>query len=255
MMTPPVSLLLLFTAVLTGSLLGTGVIRRLAYTHGWLVESRADRWHKHPTALHGGVGFYPALFGGVVYVLVQAISIHQAEWKSFSTVPQEFFLAIAILLGSLVMGCIGLWDDLKEMSPATKLLYQLLATSLFVYSGGVFYITGLQVLDIVVTYFWFVGIINAVNMLDNMDGLASGTVIVAGTALICLVLYANGTTSKTVLALPLAIVFVATLLGFWCHNRPPALIFMGDSGSLSTGYVMAALAMPSPLNGAVTCAL
>jgi UDP-GlcNAc:undecaprenyl-phosphate GlcNAc-1-phosphate transferase len=115
--------------------------------------------------------------------------------------------------------------------------------------GGVFPLTHVYILDLLITYFWFVGITNAVNMLDNMDGLASGVVIVAGVTIVILALPTTGTGAGGVLAVPLGLVFVAALVGFWLHNRPIAAIFMGDSGSLCIGYVLAALAVPSPLNG------
>ena len=92
------------------------------------------------------------------------------------------------------------------------------------------------------------GITNAVNMLDNMDGLASGVVILCGTTVVVLALGVNGFAWDGELAVPLGLCFVAAVLGFWFYNRPPASIFMGDSGSLSIGYVLAALAVPSPLN-------
>ena len=70
----------------------------------------------------------------------------------------------------------GLWDDLRSLRPATKLLCQLVAVSFFVYLGGVFPLTRIPILDFLLTYLWFIGIINAVNMLDNMDGLSAGVV-------------------------------------------------------------------------------
>lgn len=243
------ALILLPVVVLAGSFLGTAAMRRLAQRYGWMARPRADRWHTQPTALHGGVGFYVAFFGGAVWVLAYEYGVQWPAWQALSALPRELLLAAALLLGSLVMMLCGLWDDLKQFYPATKLLCQLVATSLFVYVGGVFPLTGLQVFDLLMTYFWFVGIINAVNMLDNMDGLASGVVILAGTTLVLLAMHDYAPMPAGVLAIPLGLVFVAALLGFWLHNRPPATIFMGDSGSLSIGYILAALSVPNPLNG------
>jgi UDP-GlcNAc:undecaprenyl-phosphate GlcNAc-1-phosphate transferase len=128
-------------------------------------------------------------------------------------------------------------------------LWQLVATSLFVQAGGSFPLTHVQVLDILVTYFWFIGITNAVNLLDNMDGLASGVVVVAVATVVILAWSAAGSASTRVLTIPLGVAFIVALLGFWLHNRPPAAIFMGDCGSLCIGYLLAGLAVPSPLNG------
>jgi UDP-GlcNAc:undecaprenyl-phosphate GlcNAc-1-phosphate transferase len=245
----PVELLLLVSAVLCGAALGTAVMRRLARRYGWIVQPRQDRWHKQPTALHGGIGFYPVFLAGALWVLWRQYGTAWPAWSVLEDGKHEISLAIALLLGSLLMCSVGLWDDLKQVRPAAKLLWQLGATSLFVYVGGVFPLTHVYILDLLVTYFWFVGITNAVNMLDNMDGLASGVVIVAGVTIVLLALPTSGQGAGGVLAVPLGLVFVAALLGFWLHNRPLAAIFMGDSGSLFIGYVLAALAVPSPLNG------
>jgi UDP-GlcNAc:undecaprenyl-phosphate GlcNAc-1-phosphate transferase len=146
------------------------------------------------------------------------------------------------------MFILGGLDDLKQFSPKRKLLVQLIATSLFVMTGAVIPVTEVKIFNILITYFWFIGIINAVNMLDNMDGLSSGVVFIAAGTVV--VLSVSGTASPSkLLAIPIALSLMAALLGFWIYNRPPASIFMGDSGSLFIGYVIASLAIPSELNG------
>jgi UDP-GlcNAc:undecaprenyl-phosphate GlcNAc-1-phosphate transferase len=210
-----------------------------------MVLPRADRWHKQPTARYGGVGFYPAFLLGAAWILGQE---YGGAWRLLAGGAHEGHLAVAILLGSLVMFGCGLWDDVRSLRPATKLLWQFVATSPFVYAGGSFPLTNLQVFDILVTYFWFVGITNAVNLLDNMDGLASGVVMVAVATIVILVVSAEGPASTRVLTVSLGGAFIAALVGFLLHNRPPAAIFMGDCGSLCIGYLLAALAVPSPLN-------
>ena len=245
----PSQLVLLPTIAFVGALLGTACVRLLARRYGWMAQPRADRWHRKPTALHGGVGFCPVFFGGVVWVVAWRFQTLWSGGHMLSDIPSDLTLAVGLFAGSLLMFCVGWLDDLRQFRPATKLLCQLVAASLFVYMGGVFPLTNVQVLNLLLTYCWFVGITNAVNMLDNMDGLASGVVILAGITLVILAGSAHGLTLGGVLAVPLGLVFVATLLGFWAHNRPPAAIFMGDSGSLCIGYTLAALAVPSPLNG------
>jgi UDP-GlcNAc:undecaprenyl-phosphate GlcNAc-1-phosphate transferase len=243
------ALVLLVIAVFCLSVFGTRMMHRLAGRYNWVVLPRADRWHKKPTALHGGVGFYPAFFLGICWVLVQTFSTPWSIQDILTSPPPAMRLTAAILLGSLLMFGVGLCDDLKQLRPATKLLCQLVAASLFVGMGGVFPMTGIVTCDILVTYFWFVGITNAVNMLDNMDGLASGVTILAATTVVILAIQTSPEASRSALAVPVGLVFIAALGGFWVHNRPPASIFMGDSGSLFIGYVLAALAVPSPLNG------
>jgi UDP-GlcNAc:undecaprenyl-phosphate GlcNAc-1-phosphate transferase len=210
---------------------------------------RQDRWHKKPVALHGGVGFYPAFIMGSAVVLNWKIGVYGGGSGSTDFLPDELHLAAAILLGSFVMFLLGLFDDMKQFRPSTKLLFEFIAASLFIFAGGIFPLTGVHVVDVLFTYFWFIGIINAVNMLDNMDGLSSGVVVLAGLTLIILALEVNGLERSASLAVSVGLVFVAALLGFWVHNRPPATIFMGDSGSLFIGYVLAAMAVPSSFNG------
>jgi UDP-GlcNAc:undecaprenyl-phosphate GlcNAc-1-phosphate transferase len=235
-------------AVFLCALLGTALMRHLAHRNGWVARPRQDRWHRQATALHGGAGFYPAFLIGTCWVLVRGFEIDWAGRNLFESPPEEMRLAIALLGGSLLMFLFGLWDDLKNSRPATKLTCELLAASLFIFAGGMFPLTGSIVLDTLVTYFWFVGVINATNMLDNMDGLSSGVVIISASTLTILAMYGHGFAGNSPLVVPLSMVFVAALLGFWIHNRPPAKIFMGDSGSLFIGYALAAMAVPSSLN-------
>jgi UDP-GlcNAc:undecaprenyl-phosphate/decaprenyl-phosphate GlcNAc-1-phosphate transferase len=222
---------------------------RLGGRHGWLAQPREDRWHKKPTALHGGVGFFPPfLIGLLAIILYRAAPVVSQRGFSLPTSP-ELLLALGLLLGSLLMFFTGLWDDLKSLQPATKLLCQFVAVSFFVYLGGGFPLTKIPILNLLFTYFWFVGIINAVNMLDNMDGLAAGVVTISTVMIVFLGWQVHHLAGKEVLAIPLGLILICALLGFLFFNRPPARIFMGDSGSLFIGYVLAALAIPSPMNG------
>ena len=236
-------------SVLTCSVVGTYVVRCLGLRYGWVAPPREDRWHKKATALHGGVGFYPAFLLGAAWVITQQFGGELPQFDSFDGISTELRLTAALLLGSFLMFLFGLLDDLKHCRPSTKLIAQLVAASMFIFAGGVFPLTGIQLLDILVTYFWFIGIINAVNMLDNMDGLSSGVVILAGTTLIILAMQGPEIASTASLVVLLGSVFVAAVLGFWVFNRSPSTIFMGDSGSLFIGFVLAAMAVPSPLNG------
>jgi UDP-GlcNAc:undecaprenyl-phosphate/decaprenyl-phosphate GlcNAc-1-phosphate transferase len=241
--------LLLFLVIFLGAFLGTAAIRSLARRRGWMILPRHDRWHQLPTALHGGTGFFPAFLAGAIWVVLRKWQTDQIGLGSFEATPPELRLAVALLLGAVMMFLFGWWDDIKQFRPATKLICQVAAASLFIFAGGIFPLTGIYVVDLLVTYFWFVGITNAVNMLDNMDGLSSGVVILGGLTLIILAMNPLAPSASQALVVFLGIVFVAALIGFWLHNRPPASIFMGDSGSLFIGYVLAGMAIPTPLNG------
>lgn len=241
--------LILFLSVLAGSLFGTGMMCLLGSRYRWLAHPREDRWHKRPTILHGGVGFFgPFLLAGL-WIIKRNGDLEKIITGSLFSFPPEFPLSAAVIFGAFFMFLTGLWDDLKNLRPATKLLLQLVAISMFVYLGGVFPLTTIPALNLLITYFWFIGIINAVNMLDNMDGLATGVAAISMTVIVFLSREMGMATGKEVLAVPLGLSLVAALLGFLFFNRPPARIFMGDSGSLFIGYVLAALAVPGPLNG------
>jgi len=236
------NLLLLSLLVFLASVAGVGIVRQLAMRYGWVVQPRGDRWHSKATALHGGIGFYPAFLIGLI---VSFASYFPHNWLALVSETGWIRESIALGVGALLMFILGWLDDLKQYRPATKLLVQLIAASLFIAAGGVIPVTQITILNILITYFWFIGITNAVNMLDNMDGLSSGIVFIAAGTIVILTFLA----SPTPVAIPIALSLMLALLGFWIYNRPPASIFMGDSGSLFIGYVLASLAIPSELNG------
>lgn len=225
---------------------GTALIRLLAPRFGWVARPRRDRWHQRPTALMGGLGFVPPflLAGAAILVFFPGLAAFAGHGP-----PEGFSQAAGLLAGALLVFLVGLADDLWELRPASKLLGQLVAASVFIAAGGHFAVTGIPVADTVWTYLWIIAITNAVNMLDNMDGLSSGVVMVAAATLALLGGVASAGNDAVFLGMPLAVALSAVALGFLFHNRPPASIFMGDSGSLVLGFALACLAIPGPLNG------
>ncbi len=223
--------------------LGMGWLGR---RNGWVSKPRASRWHTKAVALHGGVGFcLPFFLASGTFLYFQ----YRTAWLDIFTgmpVPEPARLGLALLVGAVTMFGCGLWDDIKELSPVTKILWQLAATSLFVYLNGVFPLTQWPVANLMLTYFWFVGITNAVNMLDNMDGLCAGVAMLSALSVAALVSRGGW---GAIPAGPMGLFLASALLGYWIHNAPPAKIFMGDSGSMALGFSLAALAMPSAING------
>ena len=156
------------------SVLLTATMRRVALRRGWVARPSADRWHQVSTALHGGVGiFVPFFIASLIFVLGWPEELRSA------TPPLSFPLAYAFLAGVLGMFLFGLLDDVYHFKPATKFVCQLLAANAFIFAGGVLGVTGFLPVDLLLTYFWFIGITNALNMLDNMDGLEAGVAIIA----------------------------------------------------------------------------
>ncbi len=239
------TLLFFFCACFAGSLLCTLFVRALARGKGWVAPTCSGHWHKKPIALHGGAGFMP-LFLILSLALLFALKPANATVWQWALEHDGTRLALAMLCGAWLMFFCGLWDDIKPITPATKLIYQVGATSIFVYLGGVFHVTGQPALDLFITYVWFVGITNAVNMLDNMDGLSSGVGIIAA---IMAMLLSWSCAHDGEPAAAIAAMLTASLMGYWFFNRHPASIFMGDSGSLALGFCLAALAMPNAMNG------
>jgi UDP-GlcNAc:undecaprenyl-phosphate GlcNAc-1-phosphate transferase len=143
-----------------------------------------------------------------------------------------------LLLAAALMFALGLYDDFKRISPPAKLLGQILAATLFIFFGDVIDFFPWPIANIILTFAWLVGITNAINLLDNMDGLAGGVALIAAGALSYFFWRAQ---DWPLLMISLAL--AGGILGFLVFNFPPARIFMGDGGSLFLGFTLSALAV------------
>jgi UDP-GlcNAc:undecaprenyl-phosphate/decaprenyl-phosphate GlcNAc-1-phosphate transferase len=235
----PISYLLLIITVLLSSAVSVRLVKGLGVKNGWIAIIREDRWHESIAALHGGVGFYPALLMGMIIVLISYYQHSQLD-------SGELLLLMSLISGSFIMFIFGLADDILQFKPVTKLIIQSIAASLFIVAGGVYPLSDNNSFNIIITYIWIIGLTNAVNMLDNMDGLTTGIVIIASLAVM---MYTFLIGQSQFPAFYICGVLSVALFGFWLFNFPPASIFMGDSGSLSIGYLIGALTIPSSLNG------
>ncbi|HEX8475853.1 MAG TPA: hypothetical protein VF666_17640 [Pyrinomonadaceae bacterium] len=210
----------------------TPVVRALARRWGMVAKPRADRWHNKPTAMMGGV----AIFLTVVTV-----------YAAFVPHTPQFFI---VMLASAFLFTVGLVDDVLHIKPYQKLIGQVMGAALVIYYGATSGYaltlpwTGSEWVNMVITIFWLIGITNAINLLDNMDGLAAGIAAIASVFL-ALSFVANG---QTLEALMLG-VFAASLLGFLVYNTNPASIFMGDGGSMFIGFFLASTALLSAAGG------
>lgn len=224
-------------------------MRRVAPRFGWIAQPRKDRWHQKPTALLGGLGFYPFFLLGMLWLLLRWPGLAEVRLFDMFDMTAPARLPVAMILGTMLMFSAGLLDDFRRFSPATKLIFQFVATSIVILAGGVFPLTIFRTVNILVTYFWFIGIMNAVNMLDNMDGLCAGVVLIASLTILMLAGMGVWPEGKIPMIIPVAAIFAASLAGFLIHNWPPAAIFMGDCGSMFVGFVLATLTMPGSLSG------
>src|SRR5437868_11386653 len=197
----------------------TPAVRWLARRRGLVAQPKADRWHQKPTAMFGGVAIF--LTVAVSYFLFLPAMPHR---------PYGW----VVMLASTFLFLVGLVDDLLHIKPYQKLIGQVMGTSLVIYYGLSLPWTYSPPLNIAITFFWLIGITNALNLLDNMDGLAAGIAAIAA-AFLALGFLAPGHVSE---ALMLGI-FAAALLGFLVYNSNPASIFMGDCGSMFIGCFLA----------------
>ncbi len=213
---------IVFAASLLLALVGTPLVRAAALRLGAVDAPDHRRMHLAPTPLLGGVAIFGAAISGMALV------------KAFQG-P-----ALGGLLGASLILLVGLWDDLYRISPRNKLLGQIAAAAVLLPFGISIEITGLAWLDGAITVFWVVGICNAFNLLDNMDGLSAG---VAAVAAFCFFVVAAQGEQFIVAGASLAL--CGACLGFLRYNfgRAPARIFMGDTGSLLLGYLLAVLAV------------
>ncbi len=217
------------------------LVRGAAIAAGQVTPVRKDRWHDRPTPILGGVGIFLG-FGIVVWIgsllsWQDPLALAQVRRGILPLSPWE-----ALVVASTLAFLVGLVDDFVQLRPTAKMAGQLLAASVLLMSGIGLWLTGIYLLDALLSLLWFVGVTNALNLLDNMDGLAGGVALISALFL-GVIFFLEGSLALAGLSLALA----GALLGFLIHNYPPARIFMGDSGSLFLGMLLSGLALsPGP---------
>jgi UDP-GlcNAc:undecaprenyl-phosphate GlcNAc-1-phosphate transferase len=198
----------------------TPLVRRLAIRLGVVDRPAARKIHTRTTPLLGGVAIYLA------FIVTLAI------------LGDRFYIqqVIGILLGATLCSFMGLWDDRLGLGALVKLAGQIAASLILIASGVQVKILPYEILNFGVTVFWMVGITNALNLLDNMDGLSGGVGMTAALFFLLLAVM-----SGQYLVGALAAALVGACLGFLFYNFNPASIFMGDTGSLFLGFMLAAV--------------
>jgi UDP-GlcNAc:undecaprenyl-phosphate/decaprenyl-phosphate GlcNAc-1-phosphate transferase len=223
-----------FLVALAVSGFATPVVRRVAQGAGYVAPPAADRWHRSPTALFGGVAIFIGLLGGIGF----SAAVGGINGMRPADLPLE---AVGIILAATVMFVTGVVDDRFGLKPATKLIAQTTAAGLVIAFGVVYPVTAWQSVNVLLTVFWFIAVTNALNLIDNMDGVAAGVAGIAATFLAISFLL-NGAVGLAVVCAALA----GAAAGFLPYNYHPASIFMGDSGSLVLGSLIAALGAAYP---------
>jgi UDP-GlcNAc:undecaprenyl-phosphate/decaprenyl-phosphate GlcNAc-1-phosphate transferase len=209
---------LAFGAALVVALVAVGRCRRLALEIGFVDVPSARKSHAAPVPYLGGVGLIAGALVGMAF---------------------EFPLASKvglIALAATLLAAMGLVDDDRTLSPRVRFAVQVAAALLATGAGLRISATAMPAADFAITVLWIVGITNAINLLDNMDALAAGITALAATAVFALAVGAGQ---------PVVATFAASTagacLGFLAFNRPPASVFMGDTGSLFLGFMLAVI--------------
>jgi UDP-GlcNAc:undecaprenyl-phosphate GlcNAc-1-phosphate transferase len=204
----------------------TFAVREIARRYGLVAKPKADRWHTRPTAMYGGVAIFAATALGYLILVPKTTE------------------SVIVFAAATILFVVGLVDDILYIKPYQKLVGQLIGALLIVGGGLKMPLTGYELIDIWITVFWVIGITNAINLLDNMDGLAAGISLIASVS-VGLSFAVTGQTSE----LTLVAVFVGALAGFLVFNFNPASIFMGDCGSMFVGFLLSTLVLLNQTGG------
>jgi len=228
----------------------TPLIRLLAKKANILDIPSERKIHKNPTPLLGGVPIY---FAFNLSILLGYFLNNTYIYEFLFSKWQMFFICQVIIL------LVGIYDDIKKLSPTIKFLFQIFIGILLVFSGfeiksitNIF--TGntiqLGVVSIPITILWIVGIMNALNLVDGLDGLAAGTSFIVSVTIFAIAFF-----NQNIEIALVALILSGSILGFLRYNFHPAKIFLGDSGSLYLGFLLAVFSIEGSYKGATLVAV
>jgi UDP-GlcNAc:undecaprenyl-phosphate/decaprenyl-phosphate GlcNAc-1-phosphate transferase len=231
----------IFAVAVLASFILTRCVRNLAMGRGWVSGPALERHlHNRPLPRLGGVAIFLSF---LISIGIAALLSSQLPRLNFGFSSKALF---TILLPGLLIFLLGLYDDLHPIGPYFKFLVQVAA-------GGILFAGGLRILDLPVlfsgyqfpwflglplTILWVLGITNAFNLIDGLDGLAAGSALFSTLVVFVVALFSHSSfVSVTTLVL------AGAILGFLRYNFNPATIFLGDCGSLFVGFMLSALAL------------
>jgi UDP-GlcNAc:undecaprenyl-phosphate GlcNAc-1-phosphate transferase len=231
----------IFVLSLLVSFLLTRNVRNFAMARGWVAAPQQDR-HLHENALPrlGGVAI------SLSFLISVAVALLASRYFLLPITTPTVKTLLTILAPATVVFCLGIYDDIRSLGPYTKFAVQVFAAILLFAAG--FRILDLPVLfgarqfgwslGLPVTILWVIGITNAFNLIDGLDGLAAGSALFS-TLVVFVVAIFSGSSLVSLLTIALA----GAILGFLRFNFNPATIFLGDCGSLFIGFMLSALAL------------
>ena len=250
MMSDPAGLaLFVFLAAALTSAAMVWPARAFALRYGIIDNPGHRKLHSLPMARAGGVAVF------VSFILVVAVGylmtpyLSELPWvgsilPTSSVILRDAYRVstklLAVVLGSTLAFAVGMADDVAggRFPVWAKISGQILAAVILVAAGVTTTFLPYQWMNVLVTLLWLVGMTNAFNLLDNMDGLAAGVAFVAA-----LVLLINAWVLEEIFISMILVAFMGSLLGFLAFNVPPARIYLGDCGSLFIGYLMGSLTL------------
>ncbi len=214
------------TPVLASFLVAVALVpisKRIAHHYGVVAHPRLDRWHRGSIPMLGGL----AIAGGI------------AIGAAITGVASMILVPIAT---AMFMSAVGLVDDVLALKPSTKLIAQIAAASVLVYFDYRLNWIDSRLIDSVLTMVWVIGLTNAFNLLDNMDGLCAGTALVVA-VMMTASLATGAAAERAEVQILFLLLLAGAVAGFLVYNFPPASIFMGDCGSLLLGFSLAMLTL------------
>jgi UDP-GlcNAc:undecaprenyl-phosphate/decaprenyl-phosphate GlcNAc-1-phosphate transferase len=232
-------------AALSGVLITPLIIGGAKHWHLFDAPDHTRHLHERPVPRLGGIAVFIATMLGIASTLLYAPvrETLSPEWHRF---------VFALLLGGTILFVAGLVDDLRRIRPIAKIAAQCAAALVVAALGFRIEILGIGTtvltlgwFSIPVTILWIVAVTNAFNLIDGLDGLATGIAIVALTTV-----YAAATVLGNLEVATVALVLIGALIGFVRYNFNPARIFLGDSGSLFVGFMLAVLSVHGSIKSA-----
>lgn len=200
--------------------------------------------HSQPIPYGGGIAIFLTIYILLILAWVVFQSMDPKTLPEFFKIHQKGLFSekvltqlMGILLGGILVFVTGFIDDIKGLGPKVKLISGFLSAGIVIYTGTL--ITAFvpwMALNWLITALWIVGITNAFNLLDNMDGLCAGVAIIASAILLTICMQTG-----EIFVTAFIILFLGAISGFWIYNYRPAKIFLGDSGSLLIGYFLSIL--------------
>ncbi|MEW6557299.1 MAG: MraY family glycosyltransferase [Elusimicrobiota bacterium] len=266
-----------FSVALVVSLVVTPVAKLLAKKFSVIDKPDSRKIHSKYMPRWGGIAIYLGFLSGlfVLHFLSRFNILLAFRQKIFVKKELVGILSlhnqlIGILVGATIVFLLGLWDDKKNVPPLPKFLVQIIAALAVInygvnISGLTFpfisdYINFSLLVSQIITVFWLIGFMNTINLIDGLDGLATGIVAIAASTFFVVAVLQSDTKIVLVakqlkLAAILCAALVGTCIGFLYHNFHPAKIFMGDSGSQFLGFMLGAISVIGTLKTTAVVAL